>query len=74
MDKVKIGGWKTKAAAAGFMLIGLGSMLQGAVSMIDGDFETGIATVKGGMASFAAGFGLIGLGHKAEKIKALLEK
>ena len=55
-------------------MVGAGSVLQGAISMLDGDFETGMATVKGGILSITGGLALLGIGHKAEKVKALLEK
>lgn len=74
MKKVKIGGWKTKASAAALMLIGVAGVLQGAILAASGDFESGMTAVKGGVASIAGGLGLLGIGHKAEKVKALLEK
>lgn len=74
MEKVKIGGWKTKASATALILIGLAGVIQGAVSAASGDFESGMVAVKGGVASIAGGLGLLGIGHKAEKVKALLEK
>lgn len=67
--KVKIGGWKTKSAAAGLILVGAGSVLQGASQMLDGDFEAGMAVVKGGITSFGLGLGMLGIGHKIEKAK-----
>lgn len=73
MKKVKIGGWKTKAGATGLILIGLGGIIQGGLMALDGDFEGGIGAVKIGVASVAGGLATLGIGHKAEKVKALLE-
>jgi hypothetical protein len=70
MEKINIGGWKTKTAAAGLILIGAGSVLQGASQMLDGDFEGGMAVAKGGVLSVSTGLGLLGIGHKIEKAKA----
>jgi hypothetical protein len=73
MDKVKIGGWKTKASATALILIGLGGIIQGVLSAIDGNVDGGLAAAKGGVFSIAAGLSLVGIGHKIEKAKAAIE-
>jgi hypothetical protein len=59
-------GWKTKAAAAGPILLGLGMIITGVVKFLDGDPD-GAGMIKEGMVSFSGGMGLLGIGHKIEK-------
>jgi hypothetical protein len=62
-----MGGWKTYAAGIGGILLGLGTAVQAAAA---GDW----GSVWQGVLILLAGLGTIGLGHKAEKIKAILEQ
>lgn len=70
---VKIGGWKTKVGAVAAILAGLAGAVQGIVNLLDGDFDTGIAAIKGGVLAAGLGLGTLGIGHKVEKTKAVLE-
>lgn len=59
-------GYKTKLAAAGPILLGLGLIITGVLEFFDNNPE-GTVKVKEGIASFSFGLGLVGLGHKVEK-------
>ena len=67
--KVKVGGWKTKTAAAASILTGMASVATGVVQALDGNFDIAMATIKGGIATAAVGLGMLGIGHKVEKAK-----
>lgn len=59
-------GWKTKTAAIGTILMGVGTMLTEAINMIQGEGGD-TETLKGGMLMVTAGLGMLGIGHKIEK-------
>ena len=60
-------GWKTYVAGAGAIATGLGIILAGVVAGFNGpQIVEGAIVLLGGLAA-------LGLGHKAEKIKAVLE-
>lgn len=66
--KVKIGGWKTKLAAAGAILSGLGVVIAG----LTGE-AVDVDQIAAGAVTICGGLGVLGLGHKVEKLKALFE-
>jgi len=61
-------GWKTKTAALGPMLLGLGMVIVGITEFIEGE-PLGSQKIKEGIAYFSTGLGAIGIGHKIEKLK-----
>jgi len=63
-----MGGWKTKTAAIGTILMGVGTMLTEAITLISGDGGD-IDTVKAGFLMITTGLAMIGIGHKIEKLK-----
>jgi hypothetical protein len=63
-----MGGWKTKTAAAGTILMGLGTILTEAITLVSGEGGD-IDTVKAGFLMITAGLGMLGIGHKIEKLK-----
>lgn len=61
-------GWKTKTAAIGTILMGLGTMLVEGIALIQGEGGDTDA-VKAGFLMVTAGLGMFGIGHKIEKLK-----
>lgn len=59
-------GWKTKVAATGSILMGLGTMISGVVDFFDG-VPTAVEKVQSGFFMVTGGLALIGIGHKIEK-------
>ena len=60
-------GWKTYVAGAGAIATGLGIILAGVVAGFD------VTQIVEGAIVLLGGLAAVGLGHKAEKIKAVLE-
>lgn len=69
--KIKIGGWKTKTSAAALIFTGLATIATGLVQILDGNFDTGIGIIQEGFISLSTGGGILGIGHKVEKNKAV---
>ena len=63
-----MGGWKTKTAAVGTILMGVGTVLTEGIKMIQGEGGD-MDTIKGGFLMVTAGLGMLGIGHKIEKLK-----
>jgi sulfite exporter TauE/SafE len=55
-------GWKTKAAAAGLILSGLGMIIAGIVAEV-----TDVTKILEGWTLIMAGLAALGIGHKIEK-------
>ena len=63
-----MGGWKTKTAAVGTILMGVGTVLTEGIKMLQGEGGD-MDTIKGGFLMVTAGLGMLGIGHKIEKLK-----
>ena len=62
-------GWKTKTAATGMILMGLGTMIAGVMEFLDG-VPTGAEKVQVGFFMVTGGLATMGIGHKIEKAGA----
>lgn len=59
-------GWKTKIGAAGMALLGLGTMVVGAVDFVNGD-PAGFDKIQSGFLMLTGSLTAVGIGHKIEK-------
>ena len=62
-------GWKTKLAGVSSILSGAGLVIGGLVSDAGPDF----GQVKSGMGMVIAGLGMLGIGHKLDKLTEALQ-
>jgi len=65
--EVEMQGWKSKLAAAAAMLTGAGLVLNAIVEANYGNAVAGLLVIIGGLS-------VLGLGHKLDKLKDVLEK
>ena len=69
LQEASMEGWKTKLGGIGGILSGL-AIIAAAFTAQTFDYQTIIT----GLLAISGGFAAIGLGHKADKVKAVLEK